>query len=188
MKKLLLLAVVALSLFSCQEKKFQEAANRKLCLCELAFSKVKPIHDTILLKHKQFQKNVDMDDSYDHDIWRKRQFSKYCDDIFEFTIRQIKTDSLDDLFDKKFAITDKDYNIITDYNGDCKSQKKAIMAIMDDTNHYLCDFLIDSDVHPSWIEINLAPRGEKSDKSYKLRMKLEKEIANYRKNYVNNKK
>ena len=30
--------------------------------------------------------------------------------------------------------------------------------------------------------------GKKSDKSYKLRMKLEKEIANYRKNYVNNNK
>lgn len=41
---------------------------------------------------------------------------------------------------------------------------------------------------PSWIEIGLAPRGEKSDKSYKLRMKLEKEIANYRKNYVNSNK
>lgn len=185
MKKLLLLAVVALSLFSCQEKKFQEAANRKFRLCELAFSKVKPIHDTILLKHLQFQENVSMDSSYDHSI---KQFSKYCNDIFKFTIKRIETDSLDDLFDKKFAITDEDYNIITDYNGDCKSQKKAIMAIMDDTNHYLCDFLIDSDVHPSWIEINLAPRGEKSDKSYKLRMKLEKEIANYRKNYVNNKK
>ena len=67
-------------------------------------------------------------------------------------------------------------------------RKKAIAAIMDDTNHYLCDFSIDSNVHPSWIEIGLAPRGEKSDKSYKLRMKLEKEIANYRKNYVNNNK
>ena len=92
------------------------------------------------------------------------------------------------MFDKRFAITDEDYNIITDYNGDCESQKKTIMAIMDDTNHYLCNLLIDSDVHPSWIEIRLAPIGEKSDKSYKLRMKLEKEIANYRKNYVNNNK
>ena len=32
MKKLLLLAIAALSLFSCQEKKFQEAANRKFSL------------------------------------------------------------------------------------------------------------------------------------------------------------
>lgn len=188
MKKLLLLAIAALSLFSCQEKKFQEAANRKFRLCELAFSKVKPIHDTILLKHEQFLKNVAMDDSYDHDLWKEKQYSKYCKDIFEFTVKRIETDSLNELFDKRFAITDEDYNIITDYNGDCESQKKAIMAIMDDTNHYLCNLLIDSDVHPSWIEIRLAPIGEKSDMSYKLRMKLEKEIANYRKNYVNNNK
>lgn len=185
MKKLLLLAIAALSLFSCQEKKFQEAANRKFSLCELAISKVKPIHDTILLKHLQFQENVSMDSCYNHNI---KQYSKYCKDIFEFTIKRIETDSLNELFDKRFAIADEDYNIITDYNGDCKNQKKAIMTIMDDTNHYLCDFLIDSDVHPSWIEIKLAPIGKKSDKSYKLRMKLEKEIANYRKNYVNNNK
>ena len=185
MKKLLLLAIAALSLFSCQEKKFQEAANRKFRLCELAISKVKPIHDTILLKHEQFLKNFAMDDSYE---WKDKQYSKYCKDIFEFTIKRIETDSLNELFDKRFAIADEDYNIITDYNGDCKNQKKAIMTIMDDTNHYLCDFSIDSNVHPSWIEIGLAPRGEKSDKSYKLRMKLEKEIANYRKNYVNNNK
>ena len=68
MKKLLLLAIAALSLFSCQEKKFQEAANRKFRLCELAISKVKPIHDTILLKHLQFRENVSMDSCYNHNI------------------------------------------------------------------------------------------------------------------------
>lgn len=160
MKEILLLLIVSLCLFSCQERRFQEAASRKFRLCELAFSKVKPIHDTILLKHKYyFENSVAKGNNDTNQSWI--MFSKYCKDIIPFVLEQNEKDSLREFFDNRFAIGDADDNIIADYKGKCKEQQRAIKSIMDDTNHYFCLFLADWNDHPSLLELNLACLGLK---------------------------